>query len=60
MTLSDDDYTLEDGRAWINAGPYAVRIVLDDAGKLSIGVWPIGDEMSEPLGAMTCLEPTTV
>ena len=60
MTLWDDDYTLEDGRAWLNVGPYAVRIVLDDTGKLSIGVWPIGNEMSEPLGTMTCSEPTTV
>jgi hypothetical protein len=49
MTLWEDDYILEDGRAWFTVGPYAVRIKLDDDNALSVLVFENGKEIEAPL-----------
>ena len=53
IKLTDDDYVLADGRAWFTAGDKSIRIVMNDEGVLNVFVFPVGEEMNEPIADLT-------
>ena len=48
--LSDGDYTLSDGKAWIEVGPFAVRIEKTDEG-IVVDVFANGHEDEDEIAS---------
>lgn len=49
MNIEDGDHELIDGAAWLEIGPYAVRIILLENGALAVRVYENKNEMDWPL-----------
>ena len=47
-SLSDGDYLLSEGKAWIEVGPFAVRIQKTDEG-IVVDVYPNGAEDAQSI-----------
>lgn len=53
--LNDSDYKLTDGGAWIEVGPFAIRIAKTDEG-VAVDVYKNQDEMSDPIVSCWALD----
>lgn len=47
--LSDNDYKLTEGAAWIETGDYAIRIYTDGEGRVFIDAYQNGQEYNKPI-----------
>jgi hypothetical protein len=50
LSLTDGDYTLTDGAAWLTVKKFSIRINATDEGVV-VDIYPLGDECSESLAS---------
>lgn len=48
--LTDDDYILKEKGAWIESGPFSIRISHNNDG-LSVDIYPVGREMERAIAS---------
>ena len=50
MKISDGDYVLADGSAWIETNGVSIRIYTDPNGSVHVSAYHAGEESDETLG----------